>query len=122
MGWKLWKRKGNKAVEAAKNSIIKEDKAVNPDCKSTGKRSSLRNLLYRLKGLFLDLLKRNRDIIASYGEIGIDTVTENKLVKQIPIIKTVIAAYRVILIQHFIERKRREITPRRIPSEVSIIP
>lgn len=82
MGWKFWKRKGNKAVDAEKNSIIKSDKKVKVK-KNVNKKKST--------GMIRGLFKKRMDLASAYLEVLIDSVTENEDIKKLPGVKSVAA-------------------------------
>lgn len=88
MGLRFWKRKKNKAPETESDAIIKNENTV-----ESKKNTKKKNAISLIRGLF----KRNRDLAATYGEIGLDSLMSNELVneliKQAPVLKTVIAAY-----------------------------
>lgn len=82
MGWKFWKRKGNKAVDAEKKTIIKSDKTVKVK-KNVNKKNST--------GMIRGLFKRRKDLASAYLEVLIDSVTENENIKKLPGVKSVAA-------------------------------
>lgn len=82
MGWKFWKRKDNKVVDAEKNSSIKSDKTARLK-KNVNKGNST--------GMIRGLFKKRMDLASAYLEVLIDSVTENEDIKNLPGVKSVAA-------------------------------